>query len=55
MGGIKRGSKFFKVNNGGERMEELNQPKVEEGLFIAQAEIEPLGKKNGQKVGQPGS
>ncbi len=39
MGGIKRGSKFFKVNNGREREEELHQPKVEEGLFIAQAEI----------------
>ena len=38
-GGIKRESKFFKVNNGGERMEELVQPKVEEGLFIAQEQI----------------
>ena len=39
MGGIKRESKFFKGNNGGERMEELAQPKVEEGLFIAQEQI----------------
>ena len=26
-------------NNGGERVEELTQPKVEEGLFIAQEQI----------------
>ena len=39
MGGIKREGKFFKDNNGGERVEELVKPKVEEGLFIAQAEI----------------
>ena len=36
VGGIKGESKFFKGNNGGERMEELTQAKVEEGLFIAQ-------------------
>ncbi len=39
MGGIKREGKFFKGNNGGERVEELTQPKVEEGLFIAQEQI----------------
>ena len=38
-GGIKRYGKFFQGNNGGERVEELSQPKVEEGLFIAQAEM----------------
>ena len=32
--GIKREGKFFKDNNGGERVEELMHPKVEEGLFI---------------------
>ena len=39
MGGIKGESKFFKCNNGGERMGRTNLLKVEEGLFIAQAEI----------------
>ena len=38
-GNQERESKFFKGNNGGERMEELTQPKVEEGLFIAQEQI----------------
>ena len=39
MGGIKGESKFFKSNNGGERMGRTNLLKVEEGLFIAQAEM----------------
>ena len=42
MGGIKRSSKFFKDDNGGEREEELTQPKVEEGLFIVFFKIWPL-------------
>jgi hypothetical protein len=33
-GGIQREGKFLKVSNEGERVEELIQPKVEEGLFI---------------------
>ena len=45
MGGDKREGKFFKGNNGGERIKELIWPKVEEGLFIAQGQIKPLGKK----------
>ena len=38
MGGIKRESKFFKDNNGGERMEELTQLKEGEGVFIVWGE-----------------
>jgi hypothetical protein len=39
MGGNKRESNFFKCNNGGERKGRSTQPKVEEGLFIAQEQI----------------
>ena len=52
MGGIKRSSKFFKDDNGGEREEELFLLKEEEGVFIARGQIKPLGEKdkeNGQK------
>jgi hypothetical protein len=33
MGGIKRDGKFFKVNNGGERVEELNSPRWKKGYL----------------------
>ena len=46
MGGIKGESKFFKCNNGGERMGRTNLLKVEEGVFIARGQIKPLGEKD---------